>query len=180
MSGAEEIWKPVPGFVGLYEVSDLGRVRSLPRQTATGVLGGRMLKPLPEKNGYVRVTFSADGVAHRHLLHRLVLLAFVGECPAFHECRHGDGVRANCSLTNLCWGTRSDNAKDRIRHGTHVNNRGERHGMTQLSNEDAISIFAKRRGGASLREIADDFSVSISTVCQISRGKSWKFLELAA
>lgn len=168
-----ERWAAIPGFFGLYEVSTLGRARSLPRSTACGVLGGRFLKPSSASNGYLRITLSSGGVNHRMSLHRAVLLSFVGECPAGSECRHLDGARANCALDNLAWGTRSENARDRIRHGTHVDNRGERHGMARLSNEDAAEIRRFRRAGRLLAEIASKFHTSQATVSRICTGRGW-------
>lgn len=175
-----EEWRPVPGFVGLYEVSSEGRVRSLPRTTAAGTLGGRLLAPSAERNGYLRVTFSVAGKPHRNLLHRLVLLAFAGECPAGHECRHLDGDKKNCRLGNLAWGTRSQNALDRIAHGTQVVTRGERHGMTRLSDADAQSILRLRRAGTPVAEVAKRFSVGQATVSRIANGKGWKHIAVEA
>lgn len=169
-----EEWRPAPGFDGLYEVSSYGRVRSIPRQTVCGVLGGGMLAGSVESNGYIRVTLSRDGKGRRISLHRLVLDAFVGACPPGMECRHLDGVRANCNLSNLAWGTRSHNARDRLRHGTHVDNRGERHGMTRLTDAQAREIFFLRQTGVPLSAVARSFGISQSTVSQIANRVTWK------
>jgi hypothetical protein len=171
-----EEWMEVPGFP-YYQVSSTGRVRSLARRTASGILGGRLLRLTPGSNGYVRVTLCSEGQEHRFLLHRLVLHTFVGECPEGHECRHLDGNRANCRLSNLCWGTRSENSHDRVRHGTHVNNQGQRHGMTHLKDEDALEIRRLRSSGLPLFEIAQRFSISRATACRISKGNGWNHLD---
>lgn len=171
-----EQWRPVIGFVGLYEVSSLGRIKSMPRKTKSGVLGGELLSPCCTSNGYLRVTLSGDGERLRKSLHRIVLEAFVGDCPPNHECRHLDGIRSNCSLTNLTWGTKSQNAIDRIRHGTHVNNQGERHGMTHLRDAQAIEIVRLRNGGMPQKTLAAMFSISQSTVSRITTQKSWRHI----
>lgn len=179
-SKTKTVWAAVPEFAGLYEVSTDGHVRSLKRRTKTGILGGRTLRPSKAANGYFRVTLSSDGRSARFLLHRLVLTTFVGPCPAGHECRHLDGNKANCSLSNLAWGTRSDNAKDRVRHGTQVDTSGERHGMTRLSDRDALEIIRLRSIGTPVAEVASAFSIGHATVSRIANGKGWAHLQRAS
>jgi hypothetical protein len=106
---ADEQWRPVPGFEGKYEVSDLGRVKSL-RWTPP-----RILRPGPSNYGHLSV---ALGQRNTRMIHQLVLLAFVGPRPPGQEARHLDGDPANNRLDNLCWGTRGDNIRDAVRHGT--------------------------------------------------------------
>ena len=103
-----ERWRPVAGGEG-YEVSDFGRVKSL-RWTPP-----RILKPGPSNYGHLSVVL---GPRNTRMVHQLVLIAFVGPRPPKMEVRHLDGNPANNRLENLCWGTRSDNIRDAIRHGT--------------------------------------------------------------
>lgn len=109
-----ERWLPVPGYEGLYEVSDRGLIRSVKRSP-------RPLSPTPSGKGYMKVTLSRDGVRWDTYVHRLVLTAFVGPCPEGHEACHQDGVPANNALSNLRWGTSSDNNLDTVRVGRHHN-----------------------------------------------------------
>jgi hypothetical protein len=105
-----EIWKLVPGYDGKYEVSDQGRVRSFQRSPQ-----GVILRPGRMPSGHLSV---ALGRGNSQCVHKLVLLAFVGAAPAKHECRHLNGDPADNRLENLCWGTRSENINDAVRHGT--------------------------------------------------------------
>jgi hypothetical protein len=111
----EERWKPVVDYAGLYEVSDRGRVRSLPRpSTSGGVLRhGR-------HDGYQRVGLYRNGKLRFIFVHVLVLEAFVGPRPPSHEARHLNGRRLDNRLSNLAWGSRAANQLDSVRHGTHV------------------------------------------------------------
>lgn len=128
-----EEWRPVVGYEGLYEVSNLGRVRSLERYVIRhgGLASGRPLKihgrirKLIEQPpwGYPVVSLSKDGVPTKDYVHRLVLGAFVGPCPEGEEVRHLDGNQRNPKLTNLAYGTSSENRLDTIRHGTDHNSR---------------------------------------------------------
>lgn len=114
-----ESWLPIPGYEGCYEVSNLGRVRSLPRNTTFG----RILAQDILHAGHRRVTLYRDGRRSRIFVHRLVLLAFVGPCPEGMECRHLNGDSADNRLANLTYGTRSENTLDDVRHGKHRNAR---------------------------------------------------------
>ena len=117
-----EIWKPIPGHEGAYEASDLGRVRSLDRVTDRGRRWkGRLMTPCPLPNDYLIVTLWRDGRQRTPLVHRLVLLTFVGPAPAGTEALHADGDRSNNRLDNLSWGTHSQNQYDQVAHGTHFN-----------------------------------------------------------
>ena len=105
-----EVWKLVPEYDGKYEVSDQGRVRSFQRNPQ-----GRILRPGRMPGGHLSV---ALGRGNSQCVHKLVLLTFVGVAPDKHECRHLNGDPADNRLENLCWGTRSENIKDAVRHGT--------------------------------------------------------------
>jgi hypothetical protein len=121
---SEEIWKPVPGYEGRYEVSDQGRVRSLDREIEQlsrqgnaykKMVRGIVLRPGRMPAGHVSVSL---GRFNSHCVHKLVLLAFVGSAPAGCECLHNNGNPADNRLENLRWGTRGDNIRDAVKHGT--------------------------------------------------------------
>jgi hypothetical protein len=116
--GTAERWLRIPGHEG-YEVSDLGRVRSVDRTIMRRDgkpkrCRGQILKPMvPE--GYARVRLGGQWRS----VHQLVLEAFVGPRPDGMQVCHVDGVSTNNHLENLRWGTVSENQLDRVRHGTH-------------------------------------------------------------
>lgn len=120
---AIERWLPVVGYEGYYEVSDRGRVRSLPRLTRKGNLqDGRILRPSGRKSGYRRVDLWVNGVGRTHLVHGLMMEAFAGPRPEGMEIRHLDGNPGNNYWPgNLAYGTRSENQQDTVRHGRHRN-----------------------------------------------------------
>lgn len=116
MTGLEE-WQPVDGFPG-YEVSDQGRVRSM--KTWHGQPGPRILATALNRGGYLTLQLVApDGRAHSHRVHTLVASAFLGPRSTGQEVRHLDGDPANAWLSNLAYGSPSENARDSIQHGTH-------------------------------------------------------------
>lgn len=118
-----ETWRPVtePGYEELYEVSSLGQVRSLPRQTSKGVLGGRVLRQHPNGSGHLCVSLSKDGKCIKRDVHKLVAGAFLGPCPPGMEVRHGERGRQCNWVTNLRYGTHAENMQDRLRDGNYAN-----------------------------------------------------------
>jgi NUMOD4 motif-containing protein/HNH endonuclease len=129
-----ETWQPVVGYEGLYEVSDMGRVRSVDRMVWRD--GAQYSKPhqVPKPGriksshiqelGYVGVMLWRDGKVSNLRVHRLVLEAFVGPAPEDMETLHGNGVRHDNRLVNLRWGTWAENYADRVRHGTAPDSKG--------------------------------------------------------
>lgn len=120
-----ERWLKVPGYETLYEVSDLGRVRSVDRTVCRGRtlvrLSGKPKAQKQHRDGYRVVGLSRDGAARSMSVHTLVAGAFLGPCPEGLEVRHLDGDPANNILSNLAYGTRAENMRDKARHGTHHN-----------------------------------------------------------
>lgn len=113
-----EIWKPVLGYEGLYEVSNLGAVRSLPRR-GRKVEGILVLAQTVSRAGYFVVSLSRNGVVSQETVHSLVLEAFVSPRPDGLVARHGPlGALVN-SVSNLSWGTHQENMQDKIRDGVH-------------------------------------------------------------
>lgn len=105
-------WLPVPGYP-LYAVSDDGRVRSRARGDARELVCG------VGSNGYRMVRLTGPSGRRNVTVHSLVAAAFVGPRPAGADIRHLDGNHLNNTVGNLCYGTRSENVLDSVRHGTH-------------------------------------------------------------
>lgn len=112
----KEQWRPIPGWEGYYEVSDHGRVRSIKRAYRTQ---NKILRPRPNKNGYLRVALCRDSKSYERRVHQLVLETFVGKRPPGHVACHWDDDKSNNHIDNLRWGTHSDNMQDRVRNGKH-------------------------------------------------------------
>lgn len=115
-----EQWLPVVGYEGRYEVSDLGRVKSLSRRDAQGRRRAeRLLAPRRQPSGHLTVALYADRVRRDVQVHWLVLEAFIGPRPeGMHGC-HWDDDPGNNRLDNLRWDTRGANVRDSVRNGTH-------------------------------------------------------------
>lgn len=121
-----EEWRPVVGWAGFYEVSDLGNVRTVAHviERKNGRLYTvRSWSLRPHRFGHDRkhlaVSLARVGVIATRAVHQLVAEAFLGPRPAGQEVRHLDGNGLDNRRGNLAWGTRAENMQDSIRHGTH-------------------------------------------------------------
>jgi hypothetical protein len=182
LDSAEE-WRAVPGFEGLYEVSDQGRVRSLDRTIeCIGRWGGlvakrhrgRILKPASGEGGHLWVGLGRD---HRDFVHRLVLTAFVRDRRDDEESRHLDGNPANNRLENLAWGTRLENMADRKRLGEENPPRGTRCRRAKFTEDDVYFIRREVNRGRSFAQIARVLGASRGAVGKVAMGYTWGWLE---
>lgn len=173
----DEIWKPVVGFEGKYEVSDLGRVRSLDRviehtdkRKGTRVrrrFKGKMLRPGIASHGYPTVNICGKSWC----TNVLVLTTFIGPAPEGEECCHEDGTRTNSVLLNLRWGTRGSNVADMAKHGTKTV--GTKFSSAKLTDETAREI-RRLKGIHPQSELARMFNVSPAAVQAVHDGRTWK------
>lgn len=124
-----ERWLPVAGYEGIYEgmyeVSDLGQVRSVNRRVrhyggGLACLRGRILKPTPGRDRRLTVKLSVDGITKTRLIHHLVLKAFRGPRPLGLQGCHNNGNPVDNRLANLRWDTAVENMQDALRHGTNA------------------------------------------------------------
>lgn len=173
-----EIWRPVPDFEGYYEVSNLGRVRSVDRvvtrdygdgRTTTVTRCGQIMK-FDYRDGYATVRMQANRRAFKAYVHRLVCEAFNGEQPSAEKSMvaHNDGDPTNNTPGNLRWATEAENQRDREGHGTH--NRGERSHLAKLTWDDASEI---RQSCEPTSHLASRFGVTPANIRMIRRGKTW-------
>lgn len=108
-----EEWRSIAGYEGSYEVSSLGRVRSLDRyNNKPQFVRGRMMKlHMRTNHGYPVVTLTKDGIPQPFLVHRLVADAFVDNPRRKPQVNHLNGVRKDARASNLEWTTRSENQR---------------------------------------------------------------------
>lgn len=101
----EEIWKDIPEYEGLYQASNLGRIRSIRRYgTAGGILKGEI-----DDDGYIRIPLSKNNIHRKFKAHRLVFMAFCPTGDPKLQINHKDGNKKNNKLENLEWCTASYN-----------------------------------------------------------------------
>ncbi|WP_081609739.1 NUMOD4 motif-containing HNH endonuclease [Mesorhizobium sp. STM 4661] len=153
-----ERWLPVVGFEGRYEVSDLGRVRSLAFRSNGGV---GLMKSTPNYSGYHVVTLGRDRKQRR--VHVMVLEAFVGPRPTGMQGCHDKSDKDNNRLDSLRWDTPRGNIADRRSYseGSHPN--------SKLSQSDFDDIRFNLAMGRDLNTIAERFGVTRNRISQIRK-----------
>jgi len=167
-----EAWRDVIGYEGLYQISNLGRVKSQTRRDMPNrVIAGKILRQYDERPS---VVLYKGGVATNKRVHRLILEAFIGPAPYGMEGCHYDGDRGNNQLKNLRWDTRKNNHADKIRHGTTL--RGTNHPSSKLDNNSVTKIVRLIKGGATQVEAAEKFNIGRELVSKIMTGRRWSWL----
>lgn len=164
-----EVWKPVVGYEGLYEVSNEGRVKSLPKYVYKYE---RILKPGKGSRGAYRiVSLSKDKIKTTHTIHQLVMEAFVGPCPEDMEIDHGDKNTFNNHLDNLEYVTHPENMKRSFK-GTNARNGRS---LRRFSEDQIKQMRNLHSQGITLRDIAAEFGIkSLESIWLIVNYHSYK------
>ena len=181
---AEE-WRPVQGAEGRYEVSNLGRVKSLERVVYCGLRKGRpAYRTVPEKilktgldlDGYHQVLIAnKEGEKFKNAkVHQLVAAAFLGEKPAVSWVLEGPNGNNVNSVANLNYGTPAQNVQDKWRDGTII--LGERHHKAKLTQKDVLAIRDHHANGMTMKEIAKIYGVNSTAIHKIIARVNWKWL----
>lgn len=167
-----EIWKPVVGWEGLYEVSSLGRIKRI--APAHGTKPGRILKPTLLKVGYNHCGLTR-GPGNRIMcrLSRIVATAFHGIPPDGAQCNHKNGKKADDRAENLEWVTPSENVRHRFDVLGIRNPRGEEHHHTTLNENTVRAIRRRAAAGEKHRIIAADYHISRPAVTAIVARRNW-------
>lgn len=160
-----EQWRDIPGYEGLYEVSDHGRVRSMHGRRGSAV---HMLNP-GRTNGYLMVGLCKNKNKWQVTVHRLVMLAFVGESNGLFT-NHKDGNRSNNHLSNLEYVTNVEN----LRHGREV--LGHLPGKRSLDESVIREIIELGANGLKPKQIAQMFEITVQHTRLILRGETWMHL----
>lgn len=177
-----EQWRAIEGYQSVYEVSNLGRIKSCAKWLAFTSKRGRRcvrrtapkflaLQTLPA--GYRIVQLHLDGQRVARTVHSLVAAAFIGSRPEKYDIAHYDGNPANNRADNLRYATRRENHRDKIRHGTHAH--GSRIKQAKLR-EQHIPTIRGYRGRLSAAVVGALYGVSPGTIERVWRGVSWRYV----
>ena len=168
-----EVWKPIPNYEGFYEVSNMGKVRSVYRYR-------RVLKPMISNTGYERVDLFKNKHREQLSVHRLVAMAFIDNPNAKPFVNHKDENKLNNSADNLEWVTHVENC----RYGTAITRRTEHldYSKRRINNAGQILACSKPiiqydksgnyiREWKSATECSKETGFSISGIRSVVRGK---------
>jgi len=151
---------PIPGCEGIYSITPDGRVWSESRHVERGgnllPVGGEWLKIHVNRAGYPYVRIVVNGKSKIRTLHRLLAETFIPNPDRLPEVRHLNDDKSDYRIENLAWGTRSENALDRVRNGIHPQSNKTHciHGHeftpenTQIKRGQRVCITCRREGDA--------------------------------
>lgn len=158
--------RAIKGYEGLYAITKRGEVWSQYK--------GAYLVPVRTKFGYFRVDLHKEGKGTLFLIHRLVLIAYVGLDLERPQCNHIDGNKGNNCLDNLEWSTRSENQQHAIRTGLREGVKGEQNHLSLLSEDDVLSIRGNK--DLSQKELALKYGVDPSNISKILGNITWRHI----
>ncbi len=171
-----EEWRSVVGFEGLYEVSNLGRVRNIRRRNGTSV--GLILRQNPNGIGYAALGLRRNGKSFAGRVHMLVAAAFMGPAPKGCEVNHCDGDKMNPRLDNLEYLTHLENVQHARRTGLYNPSRpGVRNGSAKLTDDDVRAIRREAESGQSYSRLAKKYHVGKSTVARVVTRTHWNHIQ---
>ena len=164
MQNYKEIWKDIPNYEGMYQVSNLGRIKSLKFGKE------KIIKLDLDSKGYLRVRLSNNNISERKKVHRLVMLVFMGSSDL--QVNHKNGIKSDNRLENLEYCTASENVRHAFKIGL---NKNAGRNPYKLTEADAKRIKHKLNH-LTQAEVANIYNVSQMLISKIRSGKAWRHI----
>jgi hypothetical protein len=166
-----EIWKDVVGYEGLYQVSNLGRLKSPPKKGHKGCI----MKPSIKKDGYVRIQLIKCSKYKTLYVHRIVAEAFLQHDSERNEVNHIDGNKSNNKLENLEWVTSKQNIEHSIKTGLRKSSGMKgRFGKLSPKSKSILQLSACGkviRKWDSISDAARELRCSPQSICSVLSGR---------
>lgn len=173
----EESWKDIKGFEGLYQVSNLGRVKTLEKEVSHS--RNKLLKVkrksiikkqvFNKKNGYMYVSLNKDKKMYNFSIHRLVAIHFIDNFNNKSEVNHIDGNKTNNTILNLEW----VNAKENTNHSFKIGHPSKR---IKLNVDKVIEIRKLySTGNYTLNYLSKVYEVKTKTIKKVINRETWNF-----
>jgi hypothetical protein len=172
-----EVWRDINGYEGHYQVSNIGRVKSLARvvECRKDVFVNKKEKFLSDWDcgkGYRKIKLSKDGIEKSIRVHRLVAETFLGNPESKSEVNHINGIKDDNRVGNLEWCTSSENTIHALNNKLKISQKGSEHGMSKLTEKDVLEIREIGRSKG-LKEVSKIYKVSESLISNVLLNKIW-------
>lgn len=168
-----EVWLPIKGFIGLYEISNLGRVKSLKHVDMKGNVRKEYIFNNKDSYSKYHTVILCRGKERIIIgVHVLVATAFIPNPDNKPQPNHKNGIKYDNVATNLEWATVSENLLHAYRNG-YISKVGVKNNQAKLTENQVLSIYNSSESG---KEISKKYNVSISNVYFIKSGERWNAL----
>lgn len=167
-----EIWMDIPDYEGLYQVSNLGNIKSFKRKKE------KILTNKIHRLGYYKTCLAKDNINKMFFIHRLVLLTFKPkEYFEGAEVNHKNGIKNDNMLENLEWCTRSENIQHSFDTGLIISRKGESHHKAKLTELQILQIREYHKNKEmTILEMSKIYNVHKKTISKIINNKIWKHI----
>lgn len=169
-----ENWKPISGYEGIYEVSDLGHIKRIKPEASTYV--GKILAGGLDEDGYRVLLLYKNGKRRMFKAHRLVAQAFVPNPSNLPQVNHKNTNKIDNRAGNLEWCSCKYNINHAVDSGVWNAAKGSNHGNSKLKEDQVIEIRAQLARGVSCETLGKLFGVSPATVHDIHKNRTWQWL----
>lgn len=159
----EEIWLPIPNYINLYWISNLGNVKCKNKQ----------LKQRTNKKGYLKVRLYKNNKCKTFSIHRLVAINFIPNPDNLPQVNHKDGNKLNNTITNLQWCNNSENQLHAYKLGLQPSRHGENNSRSTLTNKDVEELKYLYNLGIRLSEVSNILGIGLSVARNIIYGNTW-------
>jgi len=177
----QEVWKSVIGYEGLYEVSNLGRIKSLPKTWICGNKKSKRSKPetiLKQTyctNKYLQVWLSKNKVSKLYMVHRLVAENFLLNLENKKTVNHINGIKDDNTVENLEWNTIQENLNHALINNLRVFAKGEKHWCSVLTEKDILEI-RELSNNCTKADLARKYNVTHSNIRRILKRTTWSHI----
>ena len=168
----KEIWKLILSLDGIYEASNLGRIKS---NNFYNKKVPKILSLVNNGNGYLYFTISINNKRRNVYVHRAVCEAFNPTIDGMNIVNHKNGLKNDNRVENLEWNTYSENTLHAFKHGLMKNANGENQHLSKLKEKDVLDI-RKNEYNLSYRKLAIKYNVSTYAIYSVLKNKTWKHI----